>query len=313
MKKKNNLTFFKGFDKNMQCRGFQYVEGETYTQQGKIGVCVNGFHACGLPLDVWFYYPLRNGNLYHEVTLDGIAKEDGGDSKVAAREITVGASLDLVGLIRAHVEAVFDLTAKKSELHAATTGNDAHAATTGRFAHAATTGRYAHAATTGDSAHAATTGDSAHAATTGYEAHAATTGRFAHATTTGYEAHAATTGDSAHATTTGDEANAATTGDGANAATTGDSAHAATTGRYANAATTGYSTNIRTSVQDRDSVSAVLGQGAAKGVKGSWLVLTERNNDLTIVEVRATQVDGKNVKADTYYQLINGELVEVDE
>ena len=48
-------------------------------------------------------------------------------------------------------------------------------------------------------------------------------------------------------------------------------------------------------------------------MKGSWLVLTERNDDLTIVEVRATQVDGKNVKADTYYQLINGELVEVDE
>ena len=129
-------TFYKGFDENMRCLGFQYAEGETYTQQGKIGVCVNGFHACGLPLDVWSYYPLRDGNLYHEVTLDGIAENDGGDSKVAAREITVGASLDLVGLIRAHVEAVFDRTAKKSESHAATTGRWANAVTTGYGAHA---------------------------------------------------------------------------------------------------------------------------------------------------------------------------------
>ena len=57
-------TFYKGFDENMRCRGFQYVEGETYTQLGEIGVCVNGFHACGLPLDVWAYYPLRDGNLF---------------------------------------------------------------------------------------------------------------------------------------------------------------------------------------------------------------------------------------------------------
>ena len=243
----DNKTFYKGFDENMQCRGFQYVEGETYTQPGEIGVCVNGFHACGIPLDVWTYYPLRDGNLYHEVTLDGIAENDGGDSKVAAREITVGASLNLVGIIKAHVEAVFERTAKKSESHVATTGYEANAATTGYGANAATTGRWA---------------------------------------------------------------NAATTGDMANAATTGNDAHAATTGRWANAATTGYGAHADAKSDSPDAIAAVLGRGKAKGVLGGWLVLTERDDDLTILDVQAIHIDGTEIKPDTWYRLVDGKPVE---
>ena len=199
MKKKNNLTFFKGFDKNMQCRGFQYVEGKTYTQPGEIGVCENGFHACGLPLDVWSYYPVRDGNLYHEVTLDGISENDGGDSKVAAREITVGAALNLVELIKAHVNAV----------------------------------------------------------------------------------------------------------------TTGDDANAVTTGRWANAATTGYGLNADAKSESPDAIAAVLGRGKAKGVLGGWLVLTERDDYLTILDVQAIHIDGDQIKPDTWYLLVDGKPEEV--
>ncbi len=248
----NNKKFYKGFDKNMRCRGFQYVEGETYTQSGEIGVCLNGFHACGLPLDVWSYYPVRDGNLYHEVTLDGIVGNDSSDSKVAARDITVGESLNLVGLIKAHVNAV-------------------------------------------------TTGDDAHAATTGYGANAATTGD---------DAHAATTGDNANAVTTGRWANAATTGRWANAATTGDYAHAATTGDNANAVTTGYGLNADAKSESPDAIAAVLGRGKAKGVLGGWLVLTERDDDLTILDVQAIYIDGDQIKPDTWYLLVDGKPVE---
>ena len=124
---------------------------------------------------------------------------------------------------------------------------------------------------------------------------AVTTGRYANTATTGYSAHAVTTGDYAHA------------------ATTGDCANAATTGRYANAVTTGDSTQVRASVGDRDTVAAVLGQGAAKGVIGSWLVLTERDSNRGLLGVKAVQVDGETVKADTYYMLSDGEIEEADE
>ena len=89
-------------------------------------------------------------------------------------------------------------------------------------------------------------------------------------------------------------------------------AHAATTGRWANAATTGYGAQIRSSVQDPDAVAAVLGEGAARGVKGSWIVLTERGDERTLIEVRAVQVDGKTVKENQYYRLSGGNLVEVN-
>ena len=163
------MLYYKGFDKNMQCRGFQYVEGETYEQVESPVVCKNGFHACGLPLATFSFYPPCDGNQYGQVYLEDVTEESA-DSKVAARVITVGASVNVFGLVKAHVEAIWNRATdqKKASPDAqATTGDGAHAATTGDSAHAATTGRFAHAATTGYSANAATTGDGANAATTG--------------------------------------------------------------------------------------------------------------------------------------------------
>ena len=164
------MLYYKGFDKNMQCRGFQYVEGETYKQAESPVVCKSGFHACGLPLATFSFYPPCDGNQYGQVYLEDVTEESA-DSKVAARVITVGASVDVFGLVKAHVEAIWDRATdqKKASPDAqATTGYGANAATTGYGAHAATTGYGAHAATTGDGANAATTGDGANAATTGY-------------------------------------------------------------------------------------------------------------------------------------------------
>ena len=191
------MLYYKGFDKNMQCRGFQYVEGETYEQAESPVVCKNGFHACGLPLATFSFYPPCDGNQYGQVYLEDVTEESA-DSKVAARVITVGASVDVFGLVKAHVEAIWDRATdqKKASPDAqATTGDRAHAATTGDRAHAATTGDRAHAATTGYGAHAATTGYGANAATTGDRAHAATTGNcFVSAEATGSNAVAAVLG-----------------------------------------------------------------------------------------------------------------------
>ena len=259
------ITAYKGFDKDLRCRGYQYAVGETYTHDGNARLCDAGFHACTLPLDVLRYYPLAGGNRYHRVELDDATPSADGDSKRAARKISIGASLNLMGLVEAHVEAIWDTV--KPVVDKAGAG----------------------------SAHSATTGDSANSATTGYSA------------------HSATTGDSAHSATTGRYANSATTGSSANSATTGDSAHSATTGRYANSATTGYSAGVRCSVADPTAVAAVHGEGAARGAVGSWLVLTERDDECNVVEVRAVQVDGETLKPHTYYRLTGGQLVEVDQ
>ena len=110
--------------------------------------------------------------------------------------------------------------------------------------------------------------------------------------------------------TSGDYANAATSGDRANAATSGYYANAATSGDYANAATSGDRANAE--VKGKDAIAAVLGRGCkARGALGCWLVLTERDDDWHIVGVQAVKVDGESIKADTWYELRGGKVVEV--
>jgi hypothetical protein len=340
---------FKGFNKDLVCNPtgnnpFQYEIGKTYEIDGTPVRCTSkGFHFCENPLDVFSYYPPTN-NRYCEVEGDGqIDKGNGEDSKVACSKLKIGLEIGLRGIIDAGVKFIFEKTKASKETisttgdsanaattgdraNAATTGDSANAATTGDSANAATTGYRANAATTGDSANAATTGDSANAATTGYRANAATTGDSANAATTGdranaattgYSANAATTGYRANAATTGDSANAATTGYRANAATTGDSANAATTGDRANAATTGYSANAE--VKGTESIAAAIGiNSTAKGALGCWIVLAEwyqdeENYKWHIKTVKSAKVDGKKIKADTWYKLNDGKFTECQE
>ena len=207
------MKMYKGFDKNLKCRDFQYEIGKTYTED-KAKLCEAGFHACEHPLDCLNYYEPGESR-YCDVDLDDVADEHGDDSKRVGKKITVQGEIGIAGLVKAAVNIGIEEAKSKTtgyRAHAATTGYRAHAATTGECAHAATTGDCAHAATTGDCAHAATTGYRAHAATTGDEAHAATTGDCAHAATTGYSAHAATTGECAHAEVSGKESIASALG-----------------------------------------------------------------------------------------------------
>ena len=298
------MKMYKGFDKNLKCRDFQYEIGKTYTED-KAELCEVGFHACEHPLDCLNYYNPGESR-YCEVDLDDVTDEHKDDSKRVGKKITVQGEIGIAGLVKAAVNIGIE------EAKSKTTGDRAHAATNGDRAHAATNGYKAHAATNGNWAHAATTGDWAHAATNGYKAHAATNGDRAHAATNGDRAHAATTGDCAHAATNGNWAHAATTGDCAHAATNGDWAHAATTGDCAHAATNGNWAHAE--VSGKESIASALGiEGKVKGALGCWIVCAEWENKTEgwhIKCVKAAAVDGENIKADTWYMLQDGEFVE---
>ena len=149
------IKAYKGFNRDMTCRGFQYKEGESYTHDGDVEPCQGGFHACERPLDVFCYYPPAT-SIFHEVELGGKIKEHG--DKHCASEIRIGARLDIAGLCK----ATFDYVRKRC-----TNENNAEAgepATAGSYG-AATAGSYG-AATAGDNG-VATAGDNGAATSRG--------------------------------------------------------------------------------------------------------------------------------------------------
>ena len=98
------MKTYKGFDKDLKCRGFQYEVGESY-EEPKAVACQEGFHACERPLDVFGYYPPANSR-YCVVEQDGQLSRDDNDSKVASTKIKIGAEIGIPGLVKAQIEWV---------------------------------------------------------------------------------------------------------------------------------------------------------------------------------------------------------------
>ena len=132
------MKAYKGFDKNMQCRGFQYEEGKVYeTDEAKL--CESGFHACERPLDVLAYYP-PGDSVYHVVELDEVSNERRDDSKVCGKKIKIGAAIDIAGLVKATVDYTFEKSDKSKRKH--TTGYYGAASATEDYGAASATGYY---------------------------------------------------------------------------------------------------------------------------------------------------------------------------
>lgn len=93
---------FKGFDKDLKCRGFQYqIDGEH--EESEAEACSKGFHFCENPMDVFGYYPPASSR-YVEVEGSGKTDHDTDDSKVACTKIRIGVEIGLPGLISAGVK-----------------------------------------------------------------------------------------------------------------------------------------------------------------------------------------------------------------
>ena len=147
------MKAYKGFNRDMTCRDFQFEEGKTYEEENA-KLCDSGFHACVDPLDCFnYYYPGQS--VYREVELDDNGERHADDSKVCGKKITIGAEIGLPGIIKAHFDYVkSNCTMERTDPKQATAG-DSGAATAGDGG-AATAGNRG-AATAGDSG-AATAG-----------------------------------------------------------------------------------------------------------------------------------------------------------
>ena len=269
---------FKGFDKDLKCRGYQYELGQDFQEEGKIEACSKGFHFCENPFDVFSYYPpsAENGiNRYCVVEGGGSIDKDSDDTKIACSKLHISAEIGLKGLVEAGIKFILDKVNWK-DCKESNTGDRSAATNTGYQSAATNTGYQSAATNTGNRSAATNTGDRSAATNTGYQSAA---------TNTGYQSAATNTGNRSAATNTGDRSAATNTG-------------------YQSAA----------QVSGKDSIAIVTGKDSkAKGSIGCWIVLTERGdwdgNTYPIKEVKAVKVDGGLIKPDTYYKLDNGEII----
>ena len=106
---KKVIKSYKGFDKDLQCRGFQYEVGKEYDMDGEIKCCNRGFHACKSPLEVWDYYDMLNSR-FAEVEQSGKIDEEEKSTKICSSRIKIKAELKLADIINIGVEWLKDIT-----------------------------------------------------------------------------------------------------------------------------------------------------------------------------------------------------------
>ena len=283
------MIVYKGTDKDMKCRGFQFDLGKEYVEE-EAELCEKGFHGCEYPLDVFAYYNPADSRFF-EADLDGVTDEAKGDSKRAGTKIKLRAEIGIAGIAKAAVEYIKE--------RAESSDNQ-----TGDWSAATNTGYCSAATNTGNCSAATNTGDWSAATNTGNCSAATNTGDWSAATNTGYCSAATNTGDWSAATNTGYWSAATNTGDRSAATNTGYCSAATNTG-YCSAAT----------VEGKDSIAIVTGRySKAAGALGCWLVLTERGPwdgaTYPTKEVRAVKVDGEVIKPGVFYMLEDGEVIE---
>ena len=139
----SKITGFKGFDKDLKCRDYQFELDKEFVHKGKVEPCSSGFHFCENPFDVFGYYPPSESR-YCEVEGSGETKNHNEDSKIACSHLRVGVEINLNGIIKSGLKFIFEKvnwTEKKED-----TGNRSAATNTGNRSAATNTG-YQSAAT----------------------------------------------------------------------------------------------------------------------------------------------------------------------
>ena len=326
---KNVITSYKGFDKNMKCRGFQYEVGKEYEMDGEIKCCKQGFHACKSPMEVWDYYDMLSSR-FAEVEQSGKIDEEEKSTKVCSSHIKIKAELKLADIINIGVEWLKDITSpSKVKTDGALNDNGdrkKQIGSSGDYAKIGSSGDYAKIGSSGYYAQIGSSGYYAQIGSSGYNAKIGSSGDYAKIGSSGDYAQIGSSGDYAQIGSSGDYAKIGSSGDYAKIGSSGDSAQIGSSGDYAKIGSSGDSAQIGSSGDSaqidstgEDSVIMCAGnKSKAKAKVGSWITLAEwewsdeKKRNIPVC-VKTEYVDGENIKADTWYQLKNGKFVEVNE
>ena len=270
------INGYKGFNKDMTCRGFQYKEGKEYEEE-TADACHSGFHACEYPLDCLGYYS-PNESVYHEVEQSGEFDRGEDDSKVASTKIKIGARLDISGLVKAAIDFTMSRVKKEAE-----SDEDCGASSA-----------------TGYKGASSATGYKGASSATGYKGASSATGDYGASSATGYKGASSATGDYGASSATGNcGASSATGYKGASSAN--DPESVAVAWGYKGKAMGVLGSHI------------VLAEWKYIGSKEDDKYDKAEQEAWEFVGAKMFRVDGEKVKPDTWYRLENGELLEVED
>ena len=272
------MRAFKGFNKDLTCRGYQYEEGkEFHTERAEC--CDTGFHACEYPLDCFGYYDPAH-SVFHEVELSGEMDKSNDNTKVCATDIKIGARLSIAGLVKMAI----DFTMSKVNKEA---GSDE------RHGFASATGYKGASSATGDYGASSATGDCGASSATGYKGASSATGDYGASSATGYKGASSATGNCGASSATGYKGASSVSDPTGVAVAWGHEARAKGC------------KGAHLILSDWKYVGARYSDGDYMDPydKESW----------ELTGAKMVVVDGEKIKEDTYYRCIEGEIVEVTE
>ena len=140
MEQEKTIKGYKGFEKDLKCRDYQYEVENTFEHDGNVACCHSGFHFCENPFDVFEYYPPSDSR-YCLVEGSGKTDKEGEGSKVSVSKLHVSAEIGLKGIIDAGVKFILDkVNWKDGKL--ANTGDYSASTNTGYQSAATNTGNY---------------------------------------------------------------------------------------------------------------------------------------------------------------------------
>ena len=228
---------YKAFDKNMQCRGFQFEVGAHYEHNEKVEPCKSGFHACKNPLDVWNYYPINSR--YAIVEIAGDVVDSGSDSKVACSNISIVQEITLTELINHSVKYMLN------ECYDKLAGYNSKLAASGDYSKLAASGDYSKLAASGDYSKLAASGHNNTLAASGNYSKLAASGDYSKLAASGHNNTLAASGHNSKLAASGDYSKLAASGDGSKLAASGHNSTLAASGKNSICMAAGYASTAR--------------------------------------------------------------------
>ena len=341
----NSIKSYKGFDKDLKCKGFQYEVGKEYEMED-IEICKRGFHACENPFDIFNYYDMLDSR-FCEVEQSGVIQREGNDTKICSSKIKIIRELKLRDMINLGIEwlnkstsqsrttsgniindngHVFSRIGSSGNLaQIGSSGDSAQIGSSGNLAQIGSSGNLAQIGSSGNYVKIGSSGNLAQIGSSGNYVQIGSSGNYVKIGSSGNLAQIGSSGNFVQIESSGNYVRIGSSGDSAQIGSSGNLAQIGSSGNYVQIGSSGNYVKIGSSgdyaqinSEGEDSVIMCAGiNSMAKAKRGSWITLaewtfSEEKNRIIPILVKTEYVDGERIKENVWYELVNGEFVEQD-